>query len=420
GRAIADCVRDMGPSAPMNRLLQGDVGSGKTAVAAALCHAVIREGMQSAMMAPTEILATQHYHSLDKLLAPAGIRVELLTGSVTPKNKKRIYSALESGEIQLIIGTHALLSEGVQFNDLALVITDEQHRFGVEQRSALAKKGNAPHLLVMSATPIPRTLALMIYGDLDISILDELPPGRQPIETYCIDSTKRLRAYKYIQKHLDEGRQGYMICPLVEQGENDLASVTAYKEFVKDYFPPETTAVLHGKMKSKEKDAVMSGFMNGEYKLLISTTVVEVGVDVPNAVIMLIENAEMYGLSQLHQLRGRIGRGVHQSTCILLTDAQNEEALSRMKVMCATTDGFKIADADLSMRGPGDFFGQRQHGLPRLKIADMMKDLATLREAQECAGQILKNDPTLKNHPELLTEINRLFVVSGNDLAMIL
>lgn len=419
-RAISDCLSDMNRATPMNRLIQGDVGSGKTAVAAALCHSAVKNGMQCAMMAPTEILATQHYASLCKLLEPAGIHVALLTGSLTPKKKRLVYEALESGEIQLIIGTHALISESVSFQNLGLVITDEQHRFGVGQRSALAKKGESPHMLVMSATPIPRTLALMIYGDLDVSVLDELPPGRQKIETYCIDSAKRRRAFGYIQKHLDQGRQGYIVCPLVEEGVTDLASVTVYSDFLKDYFSPEITAVLHGKMKPREKDAVMADFLSGKTKLLLSTTVVEVGVDVPNAVIMLIENAEMYGLSQLHQLRGRVGRGEHKSTCILLTDAQNEEAVARMKLMCSTTDGFKIADEDLKMRGPGDFFGQRQHGLPRLKIADMMKDMDTLREAQGCAAKLLQEDPLLTSHRELLEEIKRLFVVSGNDKGMIL
>lgn len=417
-RAIEECLRDMAGEIPMNRLLQGDVGSGKTAVAAALCHTAIKNGMQCAMMAPTEILAVQHYNSLKALLEPGGIRVELFTGSITPKRKREAALRLEAGEIDLAVGTHALIREDLGFKDLGLVITDEQHRFGVEQRSALFRKGRSPHMLVMSATPIPRTLALMVYGDLDVSVLDQLPAGRQSIETYCIDSGKRVRAYKYIQKHLDEGRQAYIVCPLIDEGVSDLASVNSYFELLKEYFPPQDIAILHGKMKPKEKDLVMSEFLSGEKRLMLSTTVVEVGVDVPNAAIMLIENAERYGLSQLHQLRGRVGRGQYKSTCILLTDAQNEEARQRMKLMCSTSDGFRIADEDLRMRGPGDFFGSRQHGLPRLKIADMVKDMELLRRAQACAADILRQDPDLLEHKGLMEEVIRLF--SLNDGGVVL
>lgn len=388
-RAIAEAVADMAGGSPMNRLVQGDVGSGKTAVAAALCHSVIRHGLQAAMMAPTEILAVQHYSSLSALLAPAGIRCALLTGSVKATEKRRIFNELASGEIDLIIGTHALIGDRVEFKNLGLVITDEQHRFGVNQRSALAQKGTSPHLLVMSATPIPRTLALMVYGDLDISILDELPPGRQKIETYLIDSAKRQRAFGYVKKHLDEGRQGYLICPLIDGDESGMMSVTEYYDRVVAAFPTATVAVLHGRLKPAEKDRIMDEFSRGEVQLLVSTTVVEVGVDVPNAVIMLIENAERYGLSQLHQLRGRIGRGKHKSTCILVTDAQNEEAITRLKLFRDTSDGFKIAEIDLKLRGPGDFFGARQHGLPQLKIADMTSDIKVLQQAQKCAKALL-------------------------------
>ncbi len=303
------------------------------------------------------------------------------------------------------------ISEAVEFKNLGLVITDEQHRFGVGQRSALAEKGENPHTLVMSATPIPRTLALMIYGDLDISVLDELPPGRQKIETYCIDSPKRHRAYGYIQKHLDEGRQAYIICPLIEESDSDMMSVNEYAESLSEFFPRESIGLLHGKMKPAEKDRVMKEFSDGITKILVSTTVVEVGVDVPNAVIMMIENAERYGLSQLHQLRGRVGRGKHKSTCILVTDAQNEEAASRMKIMCSTTDGFKIADEDLRLRGPGDFFGQRQHGLPRLKIADMMENIDVMKKAQLASEKIIAEDPDLEKpeHRALRAETMRLF-----------
>ena len=320
-RAISEAVGDMAGESPMNRLIQGDVGSGKTAVAAALCWTVTQNGMQAALMAPTEILAAQHYSSLSALLEPAGIHCALLTGSVKPSQKKKIYESLATGEIQLVIGTHALIGDKVEFQNLGLVITDEQHRFGVGQRSALAKKGASPHLLVMSATPIPRTLALMVYGDLDVSVLDELPPGRQKIETYLIDPQKRKRAFTYVQKHLDQGRQGYLICPLIDEDESGMMSVLQYGETVKEAFPNATVGVLHGKMKPAEKEQVMEAFSRGETQLLVSTTVVEVGVDVPNAVIMLIENAERYGLSQLHQLRGRVGRGDSQSYCIMMHSA---------------------------------------------------------------------------------------------------
>lgn len=413
-RAIREAVADMAGESPMNRLIQGDVGSGKTAVGAALCWAVMQQGMQAAFMAPTEILAAQHFHSLSALLAPAGIRTALLTGAHSPKQKKEIYAALAAGEIQLLIGTHALISDKVVFHSLGLVITDEQHRFGVGQRTALAQKGDSPHLLVMSATPIPRTLALLMYGDLDVSILDELPPGRQKIETYLIDSAKRRRAFGYIQKHLDQGRQGYVVCPLIDEDESGMSSVKEYCEIVEKVFPRARVGMLHGKMKPGEKEAVMRAFSNGETDLLVSTTVVEVGVDVPNAVIMLIENAERYGLSQLHQLRGRIGRGKYKSTCILLSDAQNEETLERLKILRSTTDGFKIADADLRLRGPGDFFGKRQHGLPQLKIANMMSNTDVLMQAQRCARQLLQDGSyQTEEYRTLRAETKLLFSRAG-------
>lgn len=419
-RAIDEAIADMAGDHPMNRLVQGDVGSGKTAVAAALCWAVIQNGWQAALMAPTEILATQHFASLSKLLEPAGITCALLTGSVKQSEKRSIYAGLQSGEIQLVIGTHALISEHVEFADLGLVITDEQHRFGVNQRSALAQKGSSPHLLVMSATPIPRTLALMVYGDLDLSVLDELPPGRQKIETFLIDPGKRARAFSYIRKHLDEGRQGYLICPLIDEDDSGMMSVNKYAELVRRAFPGVKVNCLHGKMKPAEKDLAMSEFAKNEAQLLVSTTVVEVGVDVPNAVIMLIENAERYGLSQLHQLRGRIGRGQYKSTCILVTEAQNEEALTRLKLFRDTADGFKIAEADLKLRGPGDFFGARQHGLPQMKIADLSGDVRVLKRAQLAAQSIIIEKRL--DQPEyrgLRAEIRRLFEKNG-DAAVIL
>lgn len=395
-RAITESINQMTSQVTMNRLLQGDVGSGKTAVAAALIYTAVRNGYQCAFMAPTEILAAQHYKTCQKFFENTDINIALLTGSVTAANKKKIKAQLADGEINLIIGTHALIQDDVEFQNLGLVITDEQHRFGVKHRGALSKKGVSPHTLVMSATPIPRTLALMVYGDLDVSVLDELPPGRQVIETYAIDTAKRIRAFNYVKKHLDEGRQGYIVCPLVEEGETDLAAAEEYAENIsKGIFSGYTVGLLHGKMKPKDKDSVMAQFVSGEIQLLVSTTVIEVGVDVPNAVIMVIENAERFGLSQLHQLRGRIGRGQYKSTCIMITDAQNEAAQQRMKIMTATTDGFKIADADLKMRGPGDFFGSRQHGLPEMKIA-MLTDTALLNEANRFAREIITDDPDLE------------------------
>ncbi len=411
-RAVKEGISDMTSGYPMNRLIQGDVGSGKTAVAAALCFSVIKNGLQAALMAPTEILAQQHYASLSELLSGTGIRVALLTGSLPAAKKRAVLSELFSGEIQLIIGTHALLSEGVEFRRLGLVITDEQHRFGVAQRGALAAKGIDPHMLVMSATPIPRTLALMIYGDLDISVLDELPPGRQKIETYAISGDKRQRAFNFLRKHINAGRQCYIICPMIDEGQNDMASVTQYAEKLKnEWLVGCRIGVLHGRMKPKEKEAVMAEFSSGKLSVLVSTTVVEVGVDVPNAVIMMIENAERYGLSQLHQLRGRVGRGKDKSTCILVSDAENEEAVTRLKAMCQTSDGFQIADQDLKLRGPGNFFGQKQHGLPDLKIADMMKDMEVLRQAQAVARGIVAEDSELEapEHRGLRAEVKQLF-----------
>ncbi|MEE0641584.1 MAG: ATP-dependent DNA helicase RecG [Acutalibacteraceae bacterium] len=418
-KAVKEAMRDMMSGRQMNRLLQGDVGSGKTAVAAALVYSAAKNSMQSALMAPTEVLAEQHYKTFLKLFDGCSINVELLTGSDTAAQKRRKKEALKAGEIDLLIGTHAIIQSDVEFKSLALVITDEQHRFGVEQRNALGEKGKNPHLYVMSATPIPRTLALIIYGELDISILDELPPGRQKIETYAVTSELRQRAYNYVKKHLDAGRQGYIICPLVDEGESDteLASAVKYAdELQRGDFRGYTVGLMHGKMRSADKKKVMESFSNGETQLLVSTTVIEVGVDVPNAVIMVIENAERFGLSQLHQLRGRIGRGQYKSTCILITDAKNDTAQRRMKVMETTTDGFKIADEDLKLRGPGEFFGSRQHGLPEMKIADMLEDRSTLEETQRAAKEIVARDPELSS-PEstaLKNEIQRLFDAVGS------
>lgn len=395
-RAVSESVSQMTSQITMNRLLQGDVGSGKTAVAAALIYTVVKNGYQCAFMAPTEILAQQHFRTCTALFEKADIKIELLTGSVTAAKKRAIKERLKRGETDLVIGTHALIQDDVEFKSLGLVITDEQHRFGVKHRSALSRKGDRPHTLVMSATPIPRTLALMLYGDLDVSVLDELPPGRQPIETYYVTGNLRTRAFRYVKKHLEEGRQGYVVCPLVEEGDEDIAAAESYAENLsRGFFSGCEVGLLHGKMKPKQKEEVMSRFVSGEVKLLVATTVIEVGVDVPNAVIMVIENAERFGLSQLHQLRGRIGRGQYKSTCILISDAKTEGAKRRMEIMTKTTDGFKIADEDLKMRGPGDFFGARQHGLPNMKMASLT-DSALLTEAHRFAREILDDDFNLQ------------------------
>lgn len=413
-RAVSEALGDMTGSAPMNRLLQGDVGSGKTAVAAALIYNCAKNNIQSALMAPTEILAAQHYETMKKFLENTGIEPVLLTGSATPKQKNLIKEKLRKGEAMLAVGTHALIQKDVEFKNLGFVVTDEQHRFGVAQRGSLRDKGDNPHILVMSATPIPRTLALIIYGDLDVSVLDELPPGRQKTETYAVRGELRTRAMNYVKKHIDMGYQGYIVCPLVEESEfdGDMKSAEQYaKELKNGIFKNYSVDLLHGKMKSGDKDEVMKKFARGETDILVSTTVIEVGVDVPNAVIMVIENAERFGLSQLHQLRGRVGRGDIKSTCILISDAEGEEAKSRLDIMCKTTDGFKIADFDLKLRGPGDFFGSRQHGLPELKIASMLTDTKIMSEAQKTAREITEKDPSLKGikNKGLLQSVARLF-----------
>lgn len=409
-RIICECLQDMKSKYPCNRLVQGDVGSGKTAVAASLIYSVIKNGYQATMMAPTEILATQHYESLLKILAPAGINIRLLTGSTPAKEKKEIKKALFDGEIDLIIGTHALIQNDVAFKNLALVITDEQHRFGVKQRAQLAEKGEDVHTIVMSATPIPRTLGLILYGDLDISILDELPPGRQEIRTDVVDSRYHKRLYKFIKDAIARGEQCYIVCPAVEENEKNIKSAEELAdELANGEFKGYNLGILHGKMKPKDKEAIMKSFASGKVSLLVATTVVEVGVDVPNATIMVIENAERFGLSTLHQLRGRVGRGNKKSYCVLVSDAKGETARERLMTMKKYSDGFKIADTDLKLRGPGDFFGSRQHGLPELKIADMVEDMDTLQNAQECAKSILRNDFSLSNHPALKNQMNKMF-----------
>ena len=386
-RAIGEILADFRRGAPMNRLVQGDVGAGKTMVAAAAAYCAIQNGHQCALMAPTEILAEQHYQSLSRLLSPMGIQVGLLTGSMKEKDKKAVRTQLSDGSIQLAIGTHALLSDATTFRDLDLVIADEQHRFGVAQRSKLAAKGADPHLLVMSATPIPRTLALILYGDLDVSILDELPPGREPVDTFLVGESYRPRINAFLRKQVQEGHQCFVVCPAVEENQElDIKSAQLWAETLQTaVFPDLRVALLHGQMKGSEKEAVMTGFARGEADILVATTVIEVGVDVPNATLMVIEDADRFGLSQLHQLRGRVGRGNAKSYCILTSHNRNPDTLQRLKAFCKTTDGFKIAEEDLKMRGPGDFFGQRQSGLPAFRVADLNFDLQSLKEAQAAA-----------------------------------
>lgn len=410
-RAVAEAVADMQGTKQMNRLLQGDVGSGKTAVAAAIMYNGAKNGFQSALMAPTEVLANQHFKTLSAFFGD-DIKIELLTGSVTAKNKRIIREKLKNGECDIVVGTHAIIQNDVEFRNLGLVITDEQHRFGVEQRAILSGKGNAPHTLVMSATPIPRTLAMMIYGDLDVSVLDELPKGRQPVKTYHVPTSYHERIYGFIKKNIAAGRQAYIVCPLVSESDSDLVPATEYYDYLKStYFADCTLGLLHGQMKPKEKDAVMSRFYSGEIQLLISTVVIEVGVDVPNSTVMVIENADRFGLSQLHQLRGRIGRGKDESFCILISDAQNREAEDRFETMCRTSDGFEIAKKDLEMRGPGDFFGSRQHGLPDMRIANLMTDTRILYEAQKTAKEIVDNEVSITSEERhlLAQEMKRLF-----------
>ena len=387
-RAIGEILADLRSGTPMNRLVQGDVGSGKTMVAAAAAYCAAGNHKQAAMMAPTEILAEQHYHSLSRLLQPLGVRLGLLTGSMKEKDKKAVRSALADGTIDLVIGTHALITDSTVFHDLGLVIADEQHRFGVAQRSKLSAKGTDPHLLVMSATPIPRTLALILYGDLDVSILDERPPGRESVDTFLVNESYRPRINAFIRKHVAHGNQCFVVCPAVEENE-DLglkAAETWAETLQKTVFPDLRVALLHGQMRGSEKEGIMTAFARGEADILVATTVIEVGVDVPNATLMVIEDADRFGLSQLHQLRGRVGRGNTKSYCILTSQSRNQETLQRIKAFCKTNDGFRIAEEDLKMRGPGDFFGQRQSGLPAFKVADLSMDLQTLKDAQAASA----------------------------------
>ena len=395
-RAIDEIRGDVGRGVPMNRLVQGDVGSGKTMVAAAAAYLAANNRRQAALMAPTEILAEQHYQSLSKLFEPLGLRVALLTGSMKEKDKRQVREAIAAGEIDLAVGTHALLTDATVFNDLGMVIADEQHRFGVAQRSKLSSKGSDPHVLVMSATPIPRTLALIMYGDLDVSILDELPPGRQTVDTFLVGESYRARINAFIRKQVAEGHQCFVVCPAVEENEElGIKSAEVWAETLeKTVFPDLRVMLLHGQMKGAEKEAVMNAFAAGQGDILVATTVIEVGVDVPNATLMVIEDADRFGLSQLHQLRGRVGRGSAKSFCILTSHNRNTETLRRLKALCKTTDGFKIAEEDLKLRGPGDFFGARQSGLPSFRVADLSFDLQTLKDAQAASARWIDESGT--------------------------
>ncbi len=407
-RVVSEICKDFLKPHPMNRLVQGDVGSGKTAVAAVSMYVAARNGYQSAIMAPTEILAMQHFETFSDFFASTGLRVCLLTGST--KRKKELYSQIEEGEFDIIVGTHALIQRDVHYKNLGLVIADEQHRFGVAQRAELADKGENPNVLIMTATPIPRTLAFILYGDLDISVIDELPPGRKPVATYAVGESMRERIYAFLKKNIDGGSQAYVVCPLIEETETmDLKNAVEIKERLEAVFPEIPIGLMHGKMKPKEKDSVMHSFVNGDIKILVSTTVIEVGVNVPSGNVMIIENAERFGLSQLHQLRGRVGRGNEQAYCVLFCHGNNEVTKKRMETMCMSNDGFYISEQDLKLRGPGDFFGTRQHGLPDMKIANLFEDMDILELAKNAVSETLEEDPDLQKNHRLKKRIAMMF-----------
>ena len=416
-KVIAEICADVSKGIPMNRLIQGDVGSGKTAVAMTAALMAVKNGYQAALMAPTEVLASQHYESFKEFFDKFGIKVCLLKGSLKKKEKEAVKELISTGEADVVVGTHAIIQEDVEFKKLGLVITDEQHRFGVKQRNVLSEKGINAHVMVMTATPIPRTLALILYGDLDVSVIDELPPGRQHIDTFAVNSSYHQRAYGFIRKEVENGRQAYMVCPMIE--ENDAIEAKSVMQMIDEVsqtdFKGLSVAVLHGKMKADEKERIMKDFAENKIQILISTTVIEVGINVPNATIMLIENAERFGLSQLHQLRGRVGRGKYQSYCILVTDSKSEVTKERMKVMKKTNDGFEISETDLKLRGPGEFFGTRQHGVPQLKIANLYKDADILSQAQAAAKELNRNENWQKDdrYKPLKERINMLFNSDG-------
>ena len=419
-RVVGEIITDITSGTPMNRLVQGDVGSGKTAVALIAIYLTVKNGFQAAFMAPTSILARQHYEDLAPMLESLGYRTALLIGSMTKKEKTAVYEALSKGEIDLVIGTHALFQDNVTFKSLRLVVTDEQHRFGVRQRGALVSKGMNPHVLVMTATPIPRTLALIIYGDLDISVIDTLPPGRQKVDTFCIGENIRERMYNFIRKEVSENHKVYIVCPMVDENDElDLKSATSYRDnLANNIFPDLRVGLVHGKMKDSEKDAVMNDFAFGDTDILVSTTVIEVGVNVPEATLMIIENAERFGLSQLHQLRGRVGRGKDKSYCILLPSAMDEDIKKRMGIMTKTNDGFVISQTDLQLRGPGEFFGTRQHGLPPLKISSLL-DMETLKKSSDAVTALLERDPTLSEEENALLKKRAESIYSDIDEYMV-
>lgn len=412
-RVISEIEKDLERGKPMSRLIQGDVGSGKTIVAALSMYICVKNGYQAALMVPTEILAEQHFQSFRNLFQNEEMNICILTGSIPKKQKIKLIDDIKEGRVNIIIGTHALIQEEIEFFNLGLVVTDEQHRFGVKQRATLASKGKNPHILVMTATPIPRTLALILYGDLDISIIDQLPPGRKKVNTYVVDESKRERVYSFIKKQVAEGRQVYIVCPLVEESEafEMQSAVELVRRLKEDVFPNLNVGLMHGKLKPNQKEEIMRRFVEGSINILVSTTVIEVGVNVPNATVMVIENAERFGLSQLHQLRGRIGRGQHQSYCILFNTSNSKVARERMKIMQETNDGFKISEKDLELRGPGEFFGTRQHGLPDLKIANLFSDIHLLKLAQEAAINLIKQDSKFEKeeHKALKEKLIYLF-----------
>lgn len=405
-KVTEEIITDLTSSTPMNRLVQGDVGSGKTAVGMIAMYLCVKNGFQAAFMAPTSILARQHYDSVREIFNQLGFKTVLLVGSMTKKEKQAVYQMIESGEADIVIGTHALFQDNVAFNNLRLVVTDEQHRFGVKQRGALVTKGDNPHILVMTATPIPRTLALIIYGDLDISVINELPPGREKVDTFCIGENIRERMYNFIRKEVNSHHKVYIVCPMVEENEElGLKSAISYRDKLsREIFPEYKIGLVHGQMKDKEKDSIMNDFAFGDIDILVSTTVIEVGVNVPEATLMIIENAERFGLSQLHQLRGRVGRGKDKSYCILIPSTFDEDIKKRMEIMTKTNDGFVISQTDLKLRGPGEFFGTRQHGIPALKISSLL-DMETLKKSSDAVQKLLFEDPDLEKEENYLLKL---------------
>lgn len=421
-KVLAEIKQDMEKPVPMHRLVQGDVGSGKTIVAAIALLKAVRGGYQGAMMAPTEILAEQHYDTFSRLLHPYGVKVALLVGGQAKKERQEILTALQDGSVDIVIGTHALIEKEVEFKNLGLVVTDEQHRFGVRQRGALQQKGQNPDVLVMTATPIPRTLALTIYGDLDVSTIRHLPPGRKPIITRFVRPDKRALVFDYMARQIRQGRQGYVVCPLVEESEKleAEAAVQYYEKLSREVFPQFKVALLHGRMKGEEKQKIIRAFRDGEIQILVSTTVIEVGVNVPNASLMVIENADRFGLAQLHQLRGRVGRGSYQSLCVLIADPQSEEGKKRMEAMVQYQDGFLLAEKDLELRGPGEFLGTRQHGLPDLKVADLLRDVELIQEVRQAVNKLAQSKDffTRPEYKGLRDEILKKFAAKGSQIPL--